>query len=66
VVLTISISLHQAARYPRVWSRDVSLKAWKLCLAGEKSDEVSPYAAPIRAKDLSGLPPAYMCIGERI
>lgn len=48
----------------RVWNRDTSLKAWKLYLAGERFNEVSPYAAPTRAKDLSGLPPAYMCVGE--
>ena len=28
------------------------------------TDEVSPYAAPARAKDLSGLPPTYLCVGE--
>jgi acetyl esterase/lipase len=49
---------------PRVWNREISLKSWKLYLAVENSDEVSPYAAPIRAKDLSDLPPAYICIGE--
>ncbi len=49
---------------PRVWNRDISLKAWKLYLGDSQQGEVSPYAAPTRAKDLSGLPPAYICIGE--
>jgi acetyl esterase/lipase len=49
---------------PRVWNRDISLKAWKLYLGTEQNNEISPYAAPTRAKDLSGLPPAYICIGE--
>src|SRR6266700_1352063 len=49
---------------PRVWKRDISLKAWKLYLGDSQQGEVSPYAAPTRAKDLSGLPPAYICIGE--
>ncbi|MDQ2834744.1 MAG: alpha/beta hydrolase [Acidobacteriota bacterium] len=36
---------------------------WRWYL-GENSDEVSPYAAPARAKDLSGLPTTYvLCAG---
>jgi acetyl esterase/lipase len=27
-------------------------------------DDISPYAAAARAEDLSGLPPAYTCVGE--
>ncbi|MDF2652564.1 MAG: lipase, partial [Paenibacillus sp.] len=26
--------------------------------------DISPYAAPIRAKDLTGLPPTYTCVGQ--
>ena len=33
--------------------------SWKYYLGG-RSDEVSFYAAPARAKDLRGLPPAYI------
>jgi acetyl esterase/lipase len=50
--------------YPKVFNRDVSLKAWKLYLGSNQQGEVSPYATPARAKDLSGLPPTYMYVGE--
>ena len=50
--------------YPAVWNRDVSIKAWKMYLGDDyESDEVSPYAAPTRAEDLSGLPPALITVG---
>jgi len=50
--------------YPAVWNRDVSFKAWKMYLGDDfGSDEVSPYAAPTRAEDLSGLPPALVTVG---
>ncbi|WP_248924671.1 alpha/beta hydrolase [Paenibacillus hamazuiensis] len=46
----------------RVWNKAKNQLAWNLYL-GEKG-EVSPYAAPARATDLSGLPPTYTCIGD--
>ncbi|MCY3779167.1 MAG: alpha/beta hydrolase [Chloroflexi bacterium] len=50
--------------HPTVWNRDVSIKAWKMYLGDEfGSNNVSPYAAPTRAKDLSGLPPALVTVG---
>lgn len=50
--------------YPAVWNRDVSIKAWKMYLGDDYgSDTVSPYAAPTRADDLSGLPPALVTVG---
>ena len=50
--------------HAQVWNRDVSLKAWKMYLGDEYgSDDVSPYAAASRAKDLSGLPPAFVTVG---
>ncbi|MCY4062490.1 MAG: alpha/beta hydrolase [Chloroflexi bacterium] len=50
--------------YPAVWNRDVSFKAWKMYLGDDfGSDEVSPYAAPTRAEDLSALPPALVTVG---
>ena len=49
---------------PTVWNRDVSFKAWKMYLGNDfGSDKVSPYAAPTRAEDLSGLPPALVTVG---
>lgn len=32
--------------------------SWRHCLS-HRGDDVPPYAAPARAEDLSGLPPAY-------
>jgi len=50
---------------PRTWDREKNIFAWKAYL-GDSSDgnEVSPYAAAARTKDLSGLPPAYIAVGE--
>ena len=48
----------------RVWNTATSKEAWKLYLAGSDENSISPYAAPARAKDLTNLPPAYICIGE--
>jgi acetyl esterase/lipase len=47
-----------------VWARPASLKGWEAYLGENHQGDVSPYAAPARAADLSGLPPAYLCIGE--
>lgn len=49
----------------RVWNRQANENAWKLLL-GDKagSDDVSPYAAPARAKSVSDLPPMYIMIGS--
>ena len=53
-----------ADTYPTVWNRDVSFKAWKMYLGDEYgTDDVSPYAAASRAKDLTGLPPALVTVG---
>lgn len=48
-----------------VWKPDYNLLGWS-CYLGVKpgSAGVSPYAAPARATDLSGLPPAYICVGS--
>lgn len=47
---------------PRVWNHHSNHCAWEMYLGG--AGEVSPYAAPARAADLKGLPPAYLCVGE--
>ncbi|GAA3039946.1 alpha/beta hydrolase [Streptosporangium longisporum] len=48
-----------------VWNRAANLLGWK-ALLGERAggEDVSVYAAPARATDLSGLPPAYVDVGE--
>lgn len=48
------------------WQRDMNLLAWS-CVLGEElafSTEAPAYAAPSRATDVSGLPPAYIEVGE--
>jgi acetyl esterase len=47
-----------------VWGSDHSVWAWRYYLDGIPRDEVSPYAAPSREPDLSGLPPAYVMTSE--
>ncbi len=48
---------------PRVWNRESNLIAWRAYL-GERADNPPIYAAPARASDLSGLPPAFISTGE--
>jgi acetyl esterase/lipase len=50
---------------PRAWNRENNIAAWKLYLGKDFGDEVPPYAAPARAKDLTDLPPAYFCVGQQ-
>lgn len=47
------------------WNYDDNYTGWQ-CLLGDAigSDDVSPYAAPSRADDLSGLPPTFIDVGE--
>lgn len=47
------------------WPREMNLLGWK-ALLGEAAGgtDVSPYAAPTRAQDLSNLPPAYVDCGN--
>ena len=45
----------------RVWNREANIAAWAAYLG--EADEVTPYASPSIANDLSGLPPAYINVG---
>lgn len=48
-----------------IWSRASNLFGWTSYLGGPPGGEgVSPYAAAYRATDLSGLPPAFMAVGD--
>jgi acetyl esterase/lipase len=47
-----------------LWNRPNAVWSWKHYLGPKHQGEVSPYAAPSRAKDLSGLPPAYVSTME--
>lgn len=47
-----------------VWNRPLAVQSWQAYLGGKADHDVSPYAAPARADDLSGLPPAYISTAE--
>ncbi|MEI3605684.1 alpha/beta hydrolase [Pseudogracilibacillus sp. SE30717A] len=48
-----------------IWNYDLNEKGWTMYLNGKNgTDEVSQYAAPARATDLSNLPYTYTCIGQ--
>ena len=47
-----------------LWNRPNAVWSWRHYLGPDHQGEVSPYAAPSRAKDLSGLPPAYVSTME--
>ena len=48
-----------------MWSRPAAQKSWEWYLGDAHGrDDVSPYAAPARATDLAGLPPAYVSTME--
>jgi len=44
-----------------IWDRSGNIEAWELYLGGKPADG---YAAPTRAEDVSGLPPAFINVGE--
>jgi acetyl esterase/lipase len=47
-----------------IWSRAASGFGWKSYLGSAYGrEDVSPYAAPARSSDLSGLPPTYISVG---
>lgn len=48
----------------RVWNRDANRAGWDAYLGDADRSAVSPYASPAMASDLSGLPPAYINVGE--
>jgi len=47
-----------------LWNRPNAVWSWKHYLGPNHQGDVSPYAAPARATDLSGLPPAYVSTME--
>ena len=59
-----SVSAHQMAGVG-MWDRTSNATAWGCLLQGAQGGpDVSPYAAPARAKDLSNLPPAFLDVGS--
>lgn len=47
-----------------LWNRHAAEQSWRWYLGGATGDEISPYAAPPRAKSHAGLPPAYISVME--
>lgn len=48
-----------------VWDRVSNATGWGALLGADRGGpDVSPYAAPARAEDLSGLPPAFLDVGS--
>ena len=48
----------------RVWNTRRNHLGWSCYLRGQRRDILSPYAAPARLADFSGLPPAYSFVGD--
>ncbi|UJR17591.1 hypothetical protein I4U23_004487 [Adineta vaga] len=48
-----------------IWGRQANLLGWTALLSTQRgSPDVSPYAAPSRAQDLSNLPPTFIDVGS--
>ncbi|MET8699580.1 alpha/beta hydrolase fold domain-containing protein [Kitasatospora sp. NPDC004723] len=59
-----SFSARQSAGHD-TWDRTSNATAWRAALGGlHGAPDLPPYAAPARAADLSGLPPAYVEVGS--
>lgn len=48
----------------RVWNTRRNHLAWRFYLRGTDRAQLTPYAAPARLEDFSGLPPAYSFVGD--
>lgn len=61
----LSSASMQAFEDTPLWSRGSAIASWRHYLGpGADRDAGSPYAAPARAEDLGGLPPAYVSVCE--
>ncbi|WP_251095955.1 alpha/beta hydrolase [Streptomyces sp. Caat 7-52] len=59
-----TVSAHQMAGVG-AWDRTANETGWTALLGDRRGGpDVSPYAAPARATDLSGLPPAFLDVGS--
>ena len=47
-----------------LWNRPSAIKSWEMYLGADHTGEVSPYASPAIAADVSGLPPTYISTME--
>jgi acetyl esterase/lipase len=48
----------------RTWNHASSVRCWAMYLGDGHDGDVSPYAAPSRAEDLTDLPSTYLSIGD--
>lgn len=48
----------------RIWNTRRNHFAWRCYLRGQNRDALSPYAAPARLTDFTGLPPAYTFVSD--
>lgn len=48
----------------RVWNTRKNHLAWRCYLRGQNRKNLSPYAAPARLTDFTGLPPTYTFVGD--
>lgn len=62
--LTPSSHEINSSNFPKAWNREMNQLAWSMYLGSAANDEVPSYAAAAREKDLTGLPPAYTCVGD--
>lgn len=53
-----------ADNHGKIWNTRRNHIAWKVYLRKHAKEAVSPYAAPARQNDYSGLPPAYTFVGD--
>ena len=52
-------------QHPKGWNRNANIAGWSALLGKPAGlDDVSPYASPARADDLSGLSPGSIIVGE--
>lgn len=58
-----TVSSHQYAGTPGVWTREKNAFGWQSVLDGTNEAEVSPYISAARASDLSDLPTTYIDAG---
>jgi len=59
-------SSSRSVTHPAVWNRTSNLIAWAAYLGRgvDTAADASPYAAPSRASDLTGLPPTFLATGD--
>ena len=62
--LTASIRAIEEPGHWGLWHLEANRMVWEAYLGPLSGEDVPPTAAPARADDLSGLPPAFLCIGD--